>query len=319
MPDKDHNSGASGPILELDTSDPKYIGQAEKLFADSDKRMKPNTDYINSLSNRASDLKKALENNTAFSKQLREITEPYGKLSKQLSNLTKPFENIRKNLSGMTELLKVNSSFAALEDQISEQQKRIDSLRNPLSLPRINAKRPKLTTNMPDLRPPISHPNPHIQTNTQLSKIEDRLENFQEIALEAANIATGLQAAMAELLATFKNAAEQNDKATRLATWLAKIAVVVAFALPLMQIAYIEFWRAPKDSVANQQIIDELRGELAAIRHDQATVNNALTESLKRLSDNTVANGKNATAVLRDIENLLSKNLKSSSTAIPKN
>ena len=156
-----------------------------------------------------------------------------------------------------------------------------------------------------DIRTPTfpeidSPPNPILETNQRLKSIESQFEKMQGIALKGAEIATELQTFAAEFLGKFEAAAHENTRAAKRAIWLGVFAVIFAFAMPAIQIAYSELWRGPQEAVATQEVITELKAEVAAMVEGQALITERLIEALA-LSD------RDTTAALLEIGNILAQ------------
>lgn len=183
-------------------------------------------------------------------------------------------------------------AYQSIQDEIDRQQLKIDALRTSFSdgpMERIDP------LPMPEFRIPK---NPLHETNDRLANIEDRFDQMQEIAAEAANIATALQGSALEFLTKFEAAAKGNDRAARRAIWIGLLALFLAVAAPVGQIAYTEFWRVPSDAAASQATMADMKTELAAMRATQ----DAMAE---KLSAAMATSGGQSVAVLREIRELL--------------
>ena len=79
--------------------------------------------------------------------------------------------------------------------------------------------------------------------------------------------------------------------------------------MPATQIAYNEFWRAPKEAQAAQVIISDIKAEITNLKQQQA-------QTLESLSSAVADKEKDAVAVLEDIKEVLERS--SSNLAIQK-
>ncbi|MBO0903458.1 hypothetical protein [Jiella sonneratiae] len=138
-----------------------------------------------------------------------------------------------------------------LSKRIGEQQVAIDALKSGVSMDAasrsvfehsrsLDGDVPKVVR-VPSL-PPLP-PNPLNETNKRLARIESRFDQLQNVATEGAQIATGLQASAAEFLLKFEQAAAENDRTASRAIRIGVIAIVIAVAMPTLQIAYSEYRR----------------------------------------------------------------------------
>jgi hypothetical protein len=196
-----------------------------------------------------------------------------------------------------------SSTMSKIARQISDQRSAIASLK-PL-MPEM----PELfvvpePVRIPELRLP---PNPLYETNERLASIEQRFNRMESIALNGAEIATDLQASAATFLTKFEKASSDNDRTSRRAIWLGIVAVLIAVAMPVVQIFYAELWRAPADSASQQTAITDMKSQIKALEDTQRA---AADELAKVLSS---GNSELATT-LGDIRKLLIEQQKRSIT-----
>lgn len=206
-----------------------------------------------------------------------------------------------KGVEGLTDQMQLaglDGGLSKVAQKIADQQSAIASLR-PLipEMPRLSVREPM---EFPVLR---AHeldipPNPIHETNERLASIEQRFNRMEKIALDGAEIATGLQASAATFLAKFEKASSDNDRTSARVVWLAFVAIVIAIAMPVAQVFYTELWRAPADSASTQIAIADMKGEIKALQDTQKMASDELAKVL------SFGNADMASA-LRDIRNLL--------------
>lgn len=238
-------------------------------------------------------VRKAIENIERQTQPFRDLQD---RLTPQLNSISAAQRAMENSLGPLRDLegrMKIlggiageNSSLGRLAGQIGAQKSAIDAMRllEP-EIPRI-----------PEL-PPLP-PNPIFETNRRLERIEERFEQMQVIATDAADIATGLQGAAAEFLQKFEKAAADNDRTAGRAIWIGVIAVFIAVAMPAAQIIYSEYRREPSNGAEVQATLETMQSELATMRNAQTVADDRLTEALAT-SDGEIA------AILRDIRGLL--------------
>lgn len=198
------------------------------------------------------------------------------------------FGGINDRMKHLTELAGGQSAIGKVAQQIAEQQKAIDALRVPESFADLHAAE-RDHIHMRPLRMPELPPNPILETNRRLERIEQRFEDMQDVAANAATIANGLQAHAAEFLVKFEKAATDNDRSAGRAIRLGAIAILIAIAMPLAQIVYTEFWRVPSDAADMQTVIADMHREIGALRQTQADVAGRLESALERSDQQTAA------------------------------
>lgn len=197
-----------------------------------------------------------------------------------------PLRDLEARMKTLGGIAGENSSLGRLAEQIGAQKSAIDAMRlHETEIPRI-----------PEL-PPIP-PNPIFETNRRLERIEERFEQMQVIATDAAEIATGLQGAAAEFLQKFEKAAADNDRTAARAIWIGVVAVFIAVAMPAAQIIYSEYRREPSNGAEVQAALEAMQSELTTMRNAQTVANDQLTEALATSDSETAA-------ILRDIRGLL--------------
>lgn len=231
-------------------------------------------------------------------RQMRPLSDLQDKLAPQMERFTATQEAMEKalgpyrDLQGRMRTLGLaageNSKFKNLADQIGAQQSAIDAMRVP----------EREMTRIPEL-PPMP-PNPILETNRRLERIEERFEQMQVIAADAAEIATGLQGAAAEFLQKFEKAATDNDRAAGRAIWIGVVAVIIAVAMPAAQIIYSEYRREPSNGAEIQATLEAMQAELASMRAAQAEASDRLTDVLATSDTETAA-------ILGEIHGLLAE------------
>lgn len=238
-------------------------------------------------------VRKAIE---GIERQTQPFRDLQDRLTPQLNSITAaqkametslgPLRDLEARMKTLGGIAGENSSLGRLAEQIGAQKSAIDAMRlHETEIPRI-----------PEL-PPIP-PNPIFETNRRLERIEERFEQMQVIATDAAEIATGLQGAAAEFLQKFEKAAADNDRTAARAIWIGVVAVFIAVAMPAAQITYSEYRREPSNGAEVQAALEAMQSELETMRNAQTVANDRLTEALATSDSETAA-------ILRDIRGLL--------------
>ncbi len=249
-------------------------------------------------------VRKAIE---GIERQTQPFRDLQDRLTPQLNSVTAaqkametsfgPLRDLEARMKTLGGIAGENSSLGRLAEQIGAQKSAIDAIRlHETEIPRI-----------PEL-PPIP-PNPIFETNSRLERIEERFEQMQVIAADAAEIATGLQGAAAEFLQKFEKAAADNDRTAARAIWIGVVAVFIAVAMPAAQIIYSEYRREPSNGAEVQAALEAMQSELATMRNAQTVANDRLTEALATSDSETAA-------ILRDIRGLIAGAGASTPTAI---
>ncbi|MFB2596128.1 hypothetical protein ACEYYB_14960 [Paracoccus sp. p4-l81] len=248
-------------------------------------------------------VRKAIE---GIERQTQPFRDLQDRLTPQLNSVTAaqkameasfgPLRDLEARMKTLGGIAGENSSLGRLAEQIGAQKSAIDAMRLH-------------ETEMPRIRelPPIP-PNPIFETNSRLERIEERFEQMQVIASDAAEIATGLQGAAAEFLQKFEKAAADNDRTAARAIWIGVVAVFIAVAMPAAQIIYSEYRREPSNGAEVQAALESMQSELATMRNAQTVANDRLTEALATSDSETAA-------ILRDIRGLLAGEGASTPTA----
>lgn len=152
--------------------------------------------------------------------------------------------------------------------------------------------------------PPLPYPahlnNPIIEANEKLGRIEQRFDQMQDIAVNAAKIATQLQSVALEFVQRFERAAGDNDRAAGKAIKIGIGAVLIAVLMPTAQIIYSELRLEPSFQPETAAALENMQTEIKSLRESQA----AATE---RLDDALASSDKETAAVLREIHQLLSQ------------
>ncbi len=133
-----------------------------------------------------------------------------------------------------------------------------------------------------DLQPLKIPPNPITETNDRLMRIEERLEQALDIAVNAAEIATELQKHAATFLEKFEKAASDNDRSAAGAIRLGKYAVLIAVITFVLQIVYTETWRAPQDSASVEAAIVAIQSEMTELRQTARQGSEQIVAALER-------------------------------------
>lgn len=227
--------------------------------------------------------------------------------SKVLQTAMGERSELQKRMDMLSEMGQ-NSALSRAAKQISDHQKAIDSLMpkqkmydpimdNPDWLRVNSAKRAhEISEHLASIKNPID------ETNSRLANIEGQFGEIHEIAIESANIANGLNAAAAEFLNKFEDAALSNEKSARIAIWTGIIAIIIA-AIPAMHIIYSELWRAPQEAAKMQAIISDFKTEITELKDEHNKVIEGLADTIEK------SNGSSA-ILLQDIKEILAKKTK---------
>ncbi len=165
-----------------------------------------------------------------------------------------------------------NPVLTSLVEKLGHQERALRAMKESAPLSEINRTLDDNLVSASQVRIPdfALPPNPVHETNDRLHRIERQFEKIQDVAANGAEIATGLQSYAAEFLQKFELAATDNNQSAKRAIWLGGIAVLIALLVPVLQIAYAEFWRAPNDAATTQAIILDMKAELNALREAQS-------------------------------------------------
>lgn len=204
-----------------------------------------------------------------------------------IQDAMRPFNEINDRMKHLTEAVGGHSAIGKVAQQIAEQQRAIDALRVSDRLANITPAEPE-RIHIPPFRMPELPPNPIHETNDRLERIEQRFEQMLDVAANGAEIATGLQAHAAEFLVKFENAASDNDRSAARAIRLGAIAVLIAVAMPIVQIAYTELWRVPQDSASMKTVITDMQTEIATLRQTQIEAADRIAAALERSDQHMV-------------------------------
>ncbi len=247
------------------------------------------------------EFRKAIENMDRRMRPFQEMQEKIlstmdrsSAVQKAMENSLEPHRNLHDRMKNLGLLAGKDSPLGRVAEQISAQQGIIDSIR--FSEPEI----PRL--------PPIP-PNPILETNKRLERIEDQFERMQSIATNAAEIVTGLQGAAAEFLQKFEDTAAENDRSTKSAIRIGKLAIIIAVAMPAIQIIYSEYRREPSNDANVQTTLESVRAELSAMRNEQDLSSNRLNEAFLTSHSETAG-------ILLNIQNYLSQMAEPPTTAV---
>jgi hypothetical protein len=229
--------------------------------------------------------------------KLAEAAKHYSSIQKKMEKAFEPYRGLQDRMKNLGLSAGEDSAIGRIAKQISDQQRAIEATRQ--LIPEVNsnpepAKLPKIE----DIEFP---PNPIFETNERLERIEERFEQIQGIATDAAEIANGLQGAAAEFLEKFEKAATDNDRTAGRAIWIGVVAVIIAIAMPAVQIGYSEFRRTPDNGPEIQSALEDLQAEVAGLRDAQAEASAQLGEVINASDDVTAT-------ILREIRDLLAKN-----------
>ncbi|SDY54606.1 hypothetical protein [Citreimonas salinaria] len=202
-------------------------------------------------------------------------------------NISQSVEQARKAIAGLNT---PRLDFAKYTEPLRKQQEIIDMMREadrarPNGHPHLDFKFP---------------PNPAVETNERLERIEKRFEQFQELGTQAAETGVNLQTAAFEFLGKFESAAASNDRSAKIAIWVGLAAVVTAAIGASAPIIYAELTRPPDPLPALNARMEALQSELVGLRQDQDAAAQRLVEVIEEASDSP-----ERAAVLREIRDIL--------------
>lgn len=243
----------------------------------------PKSEMNHALGKVMEDINRTMRPFQEMQERLAPQMERFSAVQEAMERSLGPFHHIQDRMESLGLEAGTDSALGRLSEQICAQQRAIDAMRLP---------EPELPC-IPELPP-----NPILETNRRLERIEERFEQMQDIAADAAQIATELQAAAAEFLQKFEKAAADNDRTAGRAIWIGVVAVIIAVAMPAAQIIYSEYRRVPSNGLEMQAALEEVQAELSAMRDSQAAASDRLAEALASSDDETAA-------ILRDIRGLL--------------
>lgn len=227
--------------------------------------------------------------------KLAEQMKRYSAVQEDMARMLEPYRGIQERMKSLGLSAGEDSVVGRVAKQIADQERNIEAMRS--HIPENLARRePQPWRDIANIKFPA---NPVLETNERLERIEQRFEQMQGIAADAAQIANGLQAAAAEFLQKFEAAAADNDRTAARAIRIGVFAVIIAIAMPAVQIGYSELRRMPDSGPEIQSSLAEVRTELTNLREAQVAASVQIEEAISLLEDETAA-------ILRDIRNLLS-------------
>ena len=189
-------------------------------------------------------------------------------------------------------------SFTRITDLIDGQMGSIKGLRlSQPSLEDMGIRQPRI----PHIEPLAFPPNPGIETNERLDRIEQQFASMSVIATQGAEIATQLQAYAAQFLQRFEQAAKETDRSARKAIWISISAIVLTAAAAVLPIAYDLVWQSPEEAASQAEALEAtgaLKTELSGLRADQQALFDRLETALAQ-------SGPDPIPVLQDIRDLL--------------
>ena len=232
--------------------------------------------------------------------ELAKLTAAAKPAADAMSRLQEQTRAISDRMRPAINALNTNSAMATLSRRLADQYKAIDALRlqtvsNSFSTPRLPDLTEQLTVS--EIRLP---PNPIVEANKHLARIEKRFDRMESIAVESASIATGLQASAANFLVKFEKAASDNNRTAKRAVLVGICAVLIALAMPIAQITYTEYWRVPTDAASTRSIITDLKRDITELQNTQRLAADRLSNALAQ------SNG-DISVTLKDIRDLLAR------------
>lgn len=235
-----------------------------------------------------------LSGHEGIAAKLDEDAKRYSAVHEQMEKALEPYRGLQDRMKSLGISAGEDSAIGRVAKQIADQQRAIEAMR-----PQIPEHLEKSEPRLPIIEQIKLPQNPILETNERLERIEERFEQMQAIATDAAQIANGLQGAAAEFLQKFEKAAADNDRTAGRAIWIGVIAVIIAIAMPAVQIGYSEFRRTPDNGPEMQAALEDVQAEVAGLRNAQAQASAQLGEIIGSSNDETAK-------VLREIRDLLS-------------
>lgn len=266
-------------------------GAMKKAVEDMQRQMEP----LRHIHDQMAGLR-GLTGHEGLAKQLAEQTARYSAIQEQMERALGPHRDLQERMKHLGLSAGEDSAIGRVAKQIADQQRAIDAMRPDVSGALASPEPPR----MPRIDQIKFPPNPILETNERLQRIEERFEQMQDIATDAAQIANSLQGAAAEFLQKFEKAAQDNDRTAGRAIWIGVVAVIIAIAMPAVQIGYSEFRRAPDNGAEIQSVLEDMQVELTGLRQTQADAVIQLGEVINASDDGTAA-------ILREIRDLLSE------------
>jgi hypothetical protein len=239
-----------------------------------------------------------LSEDKSLAAKLAEDAKRYSAIREQMEKGLEPYRGLQDRMKNLRLSAGKDSAVGRVAKQIADQQRALKAIR-PNIRDDIAKPEPPRLSNIEQIKVP---PNPIVETNERLERIEERFEQMQDIATDAAQIANGLQGAAAEFLQKFEEAAKENDRTAGRAILIGAVAVIIAIAMPAVQIGYSEFRRTPDYGPKIQSVLEDVQAEAAGLRDAQAEASAQLGEIIDS------SNYETAT-ILREIRDLLSKRL----------
>lgn len=227
--------------------------------------------------------------------KLAEEAKRYSAIQGQMDKALEPYRDLQDRMKNLGLSAGEDSTIGRVAKRIANQQRAIEAMHPHAPENLAKQELPRLP-NIEQIKFP---PNPILETNERLERIEVRFEQMQGIATDAAQIANGLQGAAAEFLQKFEKAAADNDRTAERAIWIGVVAVIIAIAMTAVQIGYSEFRRTPDNGPETMSAIESLQTEVAGLHAAQAEASAQLEEIISSSNDETAT-------ILREIRDLLS-------------
>lgn len=229
--------------------------------------------------------------------------------SRQLERFKEAF-SLPTRMQDLSNSLNQGSALQSVAKKISDQNARLTDFFRPTEIGL--SSRPHSEPYIPKIPP-----NPVHDTNRHLEQMTARFDELLEFGQNTLEIMTGLQGAAAEFLDKFTKEAKANSRAARAAIFVGGLAVVIS----IVQIAYTEFWRVPRDTASMdaylellQIEIDQLQSAQIASSADLQTnltaamrTNAAVWERLETLLQEQASMNSEMAGVLREIADNLDR------------
>lgn len=181
------------------------------------------------------------------------------------------YTGVGKRMSDLLALTGADSRLGKAAEEIASQQRILDEMRAPTKA--------LVDMNLPSIPVQKIPPSPLVETNKRLARIEERFEHISEVAESSTRVAVSLQASAAEFLQKFEAAAADTNKSGSKALMVGWLALAIAIVTGGAQIAAPLFIPDQEAEALRQSVVD-LKGEIAAMRADEAASGQRLLDAL---------------------------------------
>ena len=204
----------------------------------------------------------------SMSSALRDATERAAGIRGAFQDLTNPARELWDRVQPGPLLggspLNEPSIARRLADDLAVQQEALANIKTSIDVPVYRDYFPE--PRIPNIRLP---PNPLIETNDRLARMEERHD--EHVRISGNSLA---------LMQSYVTATEKNHRANDLFQKITILVAIVAVCVTLGQSLYGEFWRAPSDAASLQALVVDLKGQLSALQEAQRAAADRLAETL---------------------------------------